>query len=156
MFASCGARLSVQRNRISSNALAAVYCAPPLAYQLLSCIDLTHIRYCTNGACADVESNDISECLNSGIVFARCLGSIVGNRLYAIGGNGIVVGMVCAPLVQGNAVEDVAGAGVVCEAGSQAVVRANQIARCRVGLLLQVTARLPAHMFTLHNNTWSQ
>ncbi len=136
MFASCGARLSVQRNRISSNALAAVYC--------------------TNGACADVESNDISECLNSGIVFARCLGSIVGNRLYAIGGNGIVVGMVCAPLVQGNAVEDVAGAGVVCEAGSQAVVRANQIARCRVGLLLQVTVRLHAHMYTLHHNTWSQ
>ena len=132
MFASCGARLSVQRNRISSNALAAVYC--------------------TNGACADVESNDISECLNSGIVFARCLGSIVGNRLYAIGGNGIVVGMVCAPLVQGNAVEEVAGAGVVCEAGSQAVVRANQIARCKVGLLLQVTAR----MYTRHRDAWSQ
>jgi hypothetical protein len=119
VFASCGARVSIQRNRISNNALAAVYC--------------------TNGACADVEANEISECLHSGIVFVRCLGSIVGNRLHGIGGNGIVVGMVCAPLLQGNAVEEVAGAGVVCEAGSQAVVRSNQIARCKVGLLLQVT-----------------
>jgi hypothetical protein len=66
------------------------------------------------------------------------MGSIVGNRLHAIGGHGVVVGTVCGPLVQDNVVEDAGGAGVVCEAGSQAVVRGNCIARCKIGLLLQV------------------
>jgi hypothetical protein len=96
--------------------------------------------YCTNGTCADVVGNDISDCLDSGVVFARaCTGSVVGNRLCAMGGCGVVIGAVCAPLVQENAVEAAAGAGISCEVGSQAVVRGNRIMRCKTGILLQVS-----------------
>jgi len=53
---------------------------------------------------------------------------------------------VCAPLVQDNVVEEAGGAGIACEAGSQAVLRGNRIVRCKTGILLQVSSICELHV----------